>query len=110
MGLLLWIAKQILHTNIPCVLACPLRGPSMRCMNSISPYVDFGSFQLSFSCPTATVRATLWKIFQIIASMGSSQNMGYLLFRGPHSKDYSIFGFILGSPNFGKLVGNMPSL
>ena len=31
-----------------------------------------------------------------------SQNWGYL-FRGPHNKDYSILGSILGSPYFGKL-------
>ena len=31
-----------------------------------------------------------------------SQDWGYL-FRGPYSKDYIIFGSILGSPHFGKL-------
>ena len=34
--------------------------------------------------------------------MGVSQNQGYLL-RGPHNKDYSILGSILGSPELGKL-------
>ena len=34
--------------------------------------------------------------------MGVSQNYGYHL-RGPHNKDYSILGSILGSPFFGKL-------
>ena len=34
--------------------------------------------------------------------MGISQNYGYL-FGGPHNKDYSILGSILGSPYFGKL-------
>ena len=34
--------------------------------------------------------------------MGDSQNYGYL-FGGPHNKDYSILGSILGSPYFGKL-------
>ena len=34
--------------------------------------------------------------------MGVSQNYGYL-FEGPHNKDYSILGSILGSPYFGKL-------
>ena len=33
---------------------------------------------------------------------GVSQNYGYL-FEGPHNKDYSILGSILGSPYFGKL-------
>ena len=31
-----------------------------------------------------------------------SQHWGYLV-GGPHNKDYSIFGSILGSPYFGKL-------
>ena len=34
--------------------------------------------------------------------MGVSQNEGYLL-RGPHNKDYSILGSILGFPYFEKL-------
>ena len=34
--------------------------------------------------------------------MGVSQNQGYH-FRGPHNKDYSILGSILGSPYLGKL-------
>ena len=34
--------------------------------------------------------------------MGISQNYGYL-FGGPHNKDYSILGSILGPPYFGKL-------
>ena len=34
--------------------------------------------------------------------MGVSQNYGYL-FGGPHNKDYSILGSILGSSYFGKL-------
>ena len=34
--------------------------------------------------------------------MEVSQNWGYL-FGGPHNKDYSIWGSILGSPYFGKL-------
>ena len=34
--------------------------------------------------------------------MGVSQNQGYH-FRGPHNKDYSILGSILGLPYFGKL-------
>ena len=34
--------------------------------------------------------------------LGVSQNSGYL-FGGPHNKDYSILGSILGSPYFGKL-------
>ena len=34
--------------------------------------------------------------------VGVSQNDGYL-FGGPHNKDYSILGTILGSPYFGKL-------
>ena len=34
--------------------------------------------------------------------MGVSQNWGYH-FRGPHNKDYSILGSILGSPYLGKL-------
>ena len=34
--------------------------------------------------------------------MGVSQNQG-CLFGGPHNKDYSIWGSILGSPYFGKL-------
>ena len=32
--------------------------------------------------------------------MGDSQNYGYL-FGGPYNKDYSILGFILGSPYLG---------
>ena len=35
-------------------------------------------------------------------NLGVSQNYGYL-FGGPHNKDYSILGSILGSPYFGKL-------
>ena len=35
------------------------------------------------------------------SDMGVSQNSGYF-FGGPHSKDYSILGSILGSPYFGK--------
>ena len=35
-------------------------------------------------------------------NMGISQNYGYH-FGGPHNKDYSILGSILGSPYFGKL-------
>ena len=35
-------------------------------------------------------------------NMGVSQNYGYLLW-GPHNKDYSILGSILGSPYLGKL-------
>ena len=34
--------------------------------------------------------------------MGISQNYGYL-FGGPHNRDYSILGSILGFPYFGKL-------
>ena len=34
--------------------------------------------------------------------MGVSQNYGYP-FEGPHNKDCSILGSILGSPYFGKL-------
>ena len=34
--------------------------------------------------------------------MGVSQNKGYLS-GGPHNKDYSILGSILGSPYLGKL-------
>ena len=34
--------------------------------------------------------------------MGVCQNYGYH-FRGPHNKDYSILGSILGSPYLGKL-------
>ena len=34
--------------------------------------------------------------------MGVSQNCGYL-FGGPHNKDYSILGSIVGCPYFGKL-------
>ena len=34
--------------------------------------------------------------------MGVSQNLGYQ-FGGPHNKDYSIFGSILGALYFGKL-------
>ena len=34
--------------------------------------------------------------------MGGSQEEGYP-FRGPHNKNYSILGSILGSPKFGKL-------
>ena len=34
--------------------------------------------------------------------MGVSQNWGYR-FGGPHNKDYSILGSILGSPYFGKV-------
>ena len=34
--------------------------------------------------------------------LGVSQNNGYL-YGGPHNKDYSILGSILGSPDFGKL-------
>ena len=34
--------------------------------------------------------------------MGVSQNYGYL-FGGPHNKDYSIFGSMLGFPYFGKV-------
>ena len=34
--------------------------------------------------------------------LGVSQNLGYQ-FRGPHIKDYSILGSILGSPYLGKL-------
>ena len=34
--------------------------------------------------------------------IGVSQNLGYH-FRGPHIKDYSILGSILGSPYLGKL-------
>ena len=34
--------------------------------------------------------------------LGVSQNEGYLN-GGPHDKDYSILGSILGSPSFGKL-------
>ena len=34
--------------------------------------------------------------------VGVSQNEGYLL-GGPHNKDYSILGSILGSPYLGKL-------
>ena len=37
-----------------------------------------------------------------IFDMGVSQNWGYL-FCGPYNKDYSIWGSILGYPNFGKL-------
>ena len=38
--------------------------------------------------------------------MGVSQNMGCLL-GGPHNKDYSILGSILGSPYLGKLPYHM---
>ena len=44
--------------------------------------------------------------------MGVSLNYGYL-FGGPHNKDYSILGSILGSPYFGKLpyvLGALQSL
>ena len=34
--------------------------------------------------------------------MGVSQNWGYH-FGGPHNKDYSIIGYTLGPPDFGKL-------
>ena len=37
-----------------------------------------------------------------LSDLGVSQNWGYH-FRGPHNKDYSILGSILGSPHFGKL-------
>ena len=37
-----------------------------------------------------------------LVHVGSSQNWGYL-FGGPHNKDYSILGSILGSPYLGKL-------
>ena len=40
------------------------------------------------------------------AYMGGSQNWGNL-FRDPQNKDYSILGFILGYPNFGKLPCGM---
>ena len=35
-------------------------------------------------------------------NMGVSQNQG-TIFRGPHNKDYSLLGSILGSPYLGKL-------
>ena len=35
-------------------------------------------------------------------NLGDSQNYGYH-FGGPYNKDYSILGFILGSPYLGKL-------
>ena len=38
----------------------------------------------------------------LTGDMGASQNRG-TLFGGPHNKDYSILGSILGSPYFGKL-------
>ena len=40
--------------------------------------------------------------------MGVSQNYGYH-FGGPHNKDYSILGSILGSPYFGKLPYRLES-
>ena len=41
--------------------------------------------------------------------LGVSQNYGYP-FGGPHNKDYSILGSLLGSPYFGKLPFEVRSL
>ena len=35
--------------------------------------------------------------------------MSGFLIGGPHNKDYSVLGSILGSPNFGKLPYNQPN-
>ena len=43
--------------------------------------------------------AHTWDLLEL--QMGVSQNYGYL-FGGPHNKDYSILGSILGSPYCGK--------
>ena len=46
---------------------------------------------------------------QALQDTGVSQNQGYN-FGGPHNKDYSIRGSILGSPYFGKLPYSLCTL
>ena len=57
---------------------------------------------VGFRAKTANPRGPCRYIIYIYVYVGVSQNWGYH-FRGPHKKDYSVWGSMLGSPKFGKL-------
>ena len=70
----------------------------MRVIKGDTRSLDYSSYTSSSVAPARLARCR--KYFKTY--MGACQDYGYH-FRGPHNKDYSILGSILGSPFFGKL-------
>ena len=64
--------------------------------------LEFVSFKIRVGMPLCIYKKGVWDPMLLLITWEFPKIRG-TLFGGPHNKDYSILGSILGSPNFGKL-------